>query len=117
MPGGALDECETPRQAAVREASEEVGLPRDCADGPEPTIIVWHQQAFLDHGAWKYTTIIADVVKPFEPAVPKGDSESLDVKWIAVQDVESLPLHPFFEESWPKLKSILQTAPRASLPE
>lgn len=114
MPGGALDgECETPRQAAIREASEEVGLPRACADGPDPTIIIWYQKAFLDHGSWKYTTVIADVVKTFEPSVPKVDSESLEAKWVAIQDVEQLPLHPSFEQAWPELKSILETTPGA----
>lgn len=117
MPGGALEPCETPAQAAIREASEEVGLPRGCADGPDLTITVWHQIALLDHGSWKYTTVIADVVKPFEPTVPKGDAESLEVKWVAIQDVEKLPLHPSFKEAWPELKSILETAPDAWKPE
>lgn len=99
MPGGALDEGKTPRQAAIREASEEVGLPRDCADGLDPTIIIWYEHAFLDHGTWKYTTVIANVVKPFEPAAPQGDTESLEVKWVAVKDVETLPLHPSFEQA------------------
>lgn len=114
MPGGALEKCETPRQAAIREASEEVDLPRTCADGPDPTII-WYQHAFLDHGSWKYTTVIADVVKPFEPTVPQGDSESLETKWVPVQEVETLPLHPSFEQAWPELKSILETVPGTSI--
>lgn len=111
MPGGALDEGETPRQAAIREASEEVGLPLDCADGPDPAITIWYEHAFLDHGTWKYTTVIADVVKPFEPAVQQGDTESLEVKWVAVKDVETLPLHPSFEQAWPELKSLVETGP------
>lgn len=117
MPGGALDEGESPRQAAIREASEEVGLPEDCTDGHDPTIVIWYERALLDHGAWKYTIVIADVRKPFEPEVPQGDTESLEVKWIAIQDVEGLPLHPSFEQAWPELKSILETAPGTSTPE
>lgn len=113
LPGGALDEGESPLQAAIREASEEVGLPQGCADAPDPTIVIWCQHAFLDHGSWKYTTVIADVVKPFEPKVPQGDSESLETKWVPVQEVETLPLHPSFEQAWPELKSILETEPGA----
>lgn len=117
LPGGALDEGESPRQAAIREASEEVGLPQDCADGLDPAIVIWYERALLDHRAWRYTTVIADVRKPFEPKVPHGDTESLKVKWIAIQDVEGLPLHPSFEQAWPELKSILETAPDTSTPE
>lgn len=117
MPGGALDEGESPRQAAIREASEEVGLPQDCADGLDPTIVIWYEHAFLDHGTWKYTTVIADVWKPFEPKVPQGDTESLEAKWVAIQDVETLPLHPSFKHAWPELKTILETALGGSTPK
>lgn len=116
LPGGALDEGENPRQGALREASEEVGLPQECADGPDPVVTIWYERAFLDHGAWKYTTVIADVVKPFEPTVPQGDAESLEVKWVPIKEVEALPLHPSFEQAWPALRSILETAPGASKP-
>ncbi|KAI3394006.1 hypothetical protein diail_3322 [Diaporthe ilicicola] len=86
IPGGALHEDENPRAGAIRVASEEVGLPPDCADGADPTIIIWHEQAFFDHVTWRHTTVIADVFKPFGPSVPEGDTESLEVKWVALED-------------------------------
>lgn len=113
-PGGALDEGEDPGQGAVREASEEVGLPQDCADGPDPMIAILTEKAFMDHGAWKYTTVFAEVLKPFEPTVPQGDIESLEVKWVAIEDVEKLTLHPAFKEAWPEVKSILETLAESS---
>jgi 8-oxo-dGTP diphosphatase len=109
IPGGALNEGEEPAQAALREASEEVGLPKNCVDGSDPMVIVLDECALLDHGAWKYTTVTALVDKPFEPTLPKGDIESLDAKWIPLQDVEKLPLHPDFAKAWPLLKAMLET--------
>ncbi|KAH8761071.1 NUDIX hydrolase [Diaporthe sp. PMI_573] len=114
LPGGALDEGENPAQGALREAAEEAGLPQDCADGLDPTIVILSEKAFLDHGAWKYTTVTAEVVKPFEPTIPKEDTESLEVKWVAIQDVETLPLHPSFGQAWPELKSVLEAMAGAS---
>lgn len=107
LPGGVLNRGETPREGAIREASEEAGLPRDCTKGVYPLIIVKHEQAFFDHGTWQYTTVIANVMKAFEPIVPQGDNESLQVKWVALHEVEALPLHPSFSEAWPEIRSIL----------
>ncbi|POS81005.1 hypothetical protein DHEL01_v200578 [Diaporthe helianthi] len=114
VPGGALDEGENPGQGALREASEEIGLAEDCVDGLDPTVTILRERAFMDHGAWKYTTVFAEVVKPFEPSVPEGDTESLEVRWVAIEDVEKLPLHPAFEEAWPEAKSILDTMAEVS---
>ncbi|KAG8157314.1 hypothetical protein KVR01_012698 [Diaporthe batatas] len=107
IPGGALGTGEDPVQGALREASEEVGLPQDCAGGLDPVIAILGEKAFMNHGVWKYTTVFAEVLKQFEPSVPQGDWESLEVKWVAFKDVEKLPLHPEFGDAWPRMKSIL----------
>lgn len=114
IPGGALDEGENPGQGALREASEEVGLPQGCADGLDPTVVILSEKAFMDHGAWKYTTVFAELLKQFEPSVPQGDTESLEVKWVPIEDVEKLPLHPAFEQSWPEVRCILKDLAEAT---
>jgi len=59
----------------------------------------------VDLGFWSYTTVIVDVVRPFEAVV--ADPESIELRWVAVDDVEGLPLHPSFEEAWPTLRALL----------
>lgn len=108
IPGGALNEGEDERDCALRKASEEVGLPLECTKGRDRSIITWFEHAYLDHGTWSYTTVIANEVRQvFEPTVPEGDSETLEVKWVPIGDVHTLPLHPAFEEAWSDIRRVL----------
>ncbi len=101
LPGGALHEGETAIVGAVREAQEEAGVP-DGAVRPRFTSV-------LDLDIWSYTTVIADVVQPFEPVI--SDPESVALAWVAVDEVDSLPLHPGFCRSWPVLRDLLDVRP------
>jgi hypothetical protein len=40
-----------------------------------------------------------------------GDAESIEVRWVPLDDVESLPLHPSFAERWPQLRPDLFRRP------
>jgi 8-oxo-dGTP pyrophosphatase MutT (NUDIX family) len=93
LPGGARHEGETAVAAALREAEEEAGVPAARLQ------IVF--SSVLDLGFWSYTTVVATVVDEFEAEI--GDAESLELRWIAPDDVASLPLHPGFAASWPRL--------------
>jgi 8-oxo-dGTP diphosphatase len=93
MPGGARHEHESATDAAVREAGEEAGVP--------PSVLAVRFSAVLDLGYWSYTTVVADAVERFEPVV--SDPESIELRWIAIDRVTDLPLHPRFAESWSEL--------------
>ncbi|MBB5938655.1 NUDIX domain-containing protein [Streptomyces zagrosensis] len=41
LPGGRVDQGEAPRQAAVREVREELGLDLDLSIGLEPLVVAW----------------------------------------------------------------------------
>jgi 8-oxo-dGTP diphosphatase len=97
VPGGARHEGESAVAAAVREAGEEAGVPADALDVRFTTV--------LDLGYWSYTTVVADATERFTPVV--SDPESIALRWVAVAEVDELPLHPRFAESWPVLRSRL----------
>lgn len=94
VPGGARDSAETALQAALRETAEEAGI--DPAD-VRPTGL-----SVDDHGGWSYTTVVAAPRTRVTPRPTGGESE--DVRWVAVADVGTLPLHPGFAAAWPRLR-------------
>lgn len=98
LPGGARHLGEDAISAAVREAGEEAGVP-----GGAVVVAGLHR---FDVGYWSYTTVLADVVRPFEPVI--ADPESEDLAWVPLERVEDLPLHPAFARSWPALRARLQ---------
>lgn len=99
LPGGALREGESAIDAALREANEEAGVPRDA--------IRTRQVSVFELGYWRYTTVIGDVVRPFEPTI--SDPESHALAWVPVDLVDQRPLHPGFASSWTKLRALLAT--------
>ncbi|WP_306419156.1 NUDIX hydrolase [Cellulomonas telluris] len=95
LPGGARGADETPEQAALREAHEEAGV-----DAAGLRVLGTH---VLEHPDWSYTTVLAETLVPFEPAVT--DAESLEVAWVALDDVTERPLLPAFADAWPGLRA------------
>lgn len=98
LPGGARKEHETAHHAALREAYEEAGVPDDAVT---PLF-----ESEFDLGFWSYTTVAVRVVRLFAPIV--ADAESVAVRWIALDDVDALPLHPGFATAWPALRTRLE---------
>ncbi len=98
VPGGALQPDETPLLGALREAAEEAAIA--SAD------IVVRGDFVVDHGTWRYTTVVADVApgRLIEPRA--ADAESLDVRWVTVDQVPALPLLPAFAAAWPRLLTL-----------
>jgi 8-oxo-dGTP diphosphatase len=97
IPGGARHRGESAFEAALREATEEAGLPQG--------LVVARFESVLDLGYWSYTTVVADATERFPPVV--SDPESIELRWVPVDAVDELPLHPRFAESWPALRTRL----------
>lgn len=94
LPGGARHEGESAIDGALREAGEEAGVPADQL-----------RIAFtstLDLGYWSYVTVVARAAAAFTPRI--GDAESLELRWVPVDEVDELPLHPGFGAAWPQLR-------------
>jgi 8-oxo-dGTP diphosphatase len=97
IPGGARDSHETPLEAALREANEEIGIDINLVSAVDEFVD--------DHITWSYHTIIAKA----DPALVAHEmnDESLEVKWIPIREIEDQKLHPSFANTWPKLREKL----------
>lgn len=95
-PGGAINTGESPLSAAMRESQEELGQ--------FPAYNLQHLHT-NDHGGWAYHTVTADVPHPFYPHAQGWDpNESSDAGWFTPHEIDELPLHPGFRESWNQFK-------------
>lgn len=97
LPGGARHAGESAVDGAARESAEEAGVP---PGGIRPVLAT-----VLDLGFWSYTTVTARVLHPFEPRV--ADAESIALRWVPVDEVAALELHPGFGGSWAMLREEL----------
>jgi 8-oxo-dGTP diphosphatase len=99
IPGGARDSHESTIEGAFREAIEETGI---------ETMLLTPLHTFIDdHGSWKYETVIARAEEGL--VAHEVNDESHEVRWVEIEKVAELPLHPSFAKSWPELQSILKT--------
>ena len=94
LPGGARDSHENARTAALREAAEETDL--------DPSRLRVADLIADDHGGWTYTTVVART--DVRLAVRAAGGESEQVRWVTVEEVGRLPLHPGFAAMWPALR-------------
>ncbi|MBF4619609.1 NUDIX domain-containing protein [Clavibacter sp. VKM Ac-2542] len=97
LPGGARHAGESAVDGAAREDAEEAGVP---PAGIRPVLAT-----VLDLGFWSYTTVTARTIRPFEPRV--ADAESIELRWVPVDEVDGLELHPGFGRAWPMLRDEL----------
>lgn len=104
VPGGALAPHETPVDGALRESLEEAAV--------EPRAVHVLGTHVLDHGPWAYTTVLADVAPGARVTPGAADPESLEVRWVAVDEVTTLPLLPAFAAAWPGLRARLDGVSR-----
>lgn len=94
--GGARNSGETAEQAAAREAGEEAGL-QGSHYRPVGTFVD-------DHGGWSYTTVVGharDAVR-----LTALTAETLEMRWVAVEDLHRLPLHPGFAATFDAVRAI-----------
>jgi len=97
LPGGAMDSEETPAEAALREADEEVML--------DPKLVVPRGMYSDEHGGWAYHTVLAQAAEPVR--VVSDSYESDEAVWLAAAEVGLLDLHPGFASTWPVLREAL----------
>ena len=98
IPGGARDSHESVTEGAIREVVEETGI--------DPQYLNPRDTHIDDHGIWSYQTIIAEASAELE--AHELNDESHEVKWVLLDDVTRLPLHPSFAKSWPDLRSKIE---------
>ncbi len=98
--GGALDEGESPFEAAMREASEEVG-----------EVPLGHrllgEYVFAPAADWTYTTVAVEVDELFGESM---NFETDAVEWVPVDVVADRALHPGFAAAWPHLRNVIEAA-------
>ncbi|CAB4669379.1 MAG: NUDIX domain-containing protein [Actinobacteria bacterium] len=97
VPGGARDSHESPVDAAIREAVEETGI--------EPHLLTVHLTHTVDHGIWRYDTIIAAAHPELVPH--HMNEEGQELRWISWEEIDAMKLHPSFAASWPAVKLLL----------
>ena len=97
IPGGARDSHESIIEGAFREAVEETGI---------DTQLLTPLHTFTDdHGSWKYDTVIARAAAGL--IAHEVNDESHEVRWVDIDHVSQMALHPSFAKSWPELQEIL----------
>jgi 8-oxo-dGTP diphosphatase len=97
IPGGARDSHESTLEGAFREAIEETGI---------DTELLTPLHTFTDdHGSWKYDTVIARAEVGL--VAHEVNDESHEVRWVQIDLVSQMALHPSFAKSWPELKQLL----------
>ena len=94
--GGARNSGETAAYAAQREAAEEAGV----APGSYAVL----GEFVDDHGGWAYTTVVGRAARAF--VLSALTPETIDLRWVGVEAVGELPLHPGFAATWEAVREI-----------
>lgn len=111
LPGGARDSHETAAESALRESFEETGISAEQVEVLEAIVTAGPFEADPKRpklaGQWTYTTVIARTVSG-EALDTTANEESLELKWVRLNEVESFNLMPAFAAAWPGLKEKLK---------
>ena len=96
IPGGALDEGETPLEGALREFDEEIGVP---LQQHQFEVVHEHED---DHGGWSYWTLVVDVPDRFD--LPTSLTwETAEVRWVRASELATLELFGAFRATLARL--------------
>ena len=95
LPGGGLDFGEHPREALVREVAEECGL--TCEPGPllevhDVNVVGTAPSGRHEEFHGVHLIFSASVAEDTEPRVVEKDGTTDDVRWVARDELASLPL-------------------------
>ncbi|WP_299040196.1 NUDIX domain-containing protein [uncultured Pseudokineococcus sp.] len=97
LPGGAVDSHEDAVAGALREAHEETGVPPGAVD-------VVGQRVTADLGGWRYTVVLGRLRAGSGASPSAATAESDEVRWVALDEVARLPLHPGLAPTWEDLR-------------
>ena len=89
LPGGKIDPGESPREAAVREVMEEVGL--DVSGGGEP-LGRFHDVAANEPDAWVDATVYVTHLHAGHDPAPRA--EIVEQRWLGLDDEMPADLAP-----------------------
>ena len=103
IPGGAREYHETPEAAALRETQEECGiaphevevLAAEVTAGPYPG------------DGWTYTTVVARTCSG-DILPTQANEESKELRWVPLDEMESLDLLPPFRGALPHIARLCQ---------
>ncbi|WP_125774168.1 NUDIX domain-containing protein [Antribacter gilvus] len=109
IPGGALAPGEEPLAGALREALEEAAV--------HPADVRVVGTSTLQHPAWRYTTVVAEEAPGATVRPAPADPESLEVRWVSLDELATLPLLPAFADALPRLLSLLDHGAAAARDE
>ena len=87
IPGGKAKKGELPLDTARRESKEE------CGENEGQRFGHFDSKDGLHH----FHTYLYSIASPFEVKISKEHTHS---KWVALEDVQGMQLHPKFKESW-----------------
>ena len=102
LPGGALEELETPEQGAAREVHEELGFTQEFLHNMTP--IGTHKVTIdvPEKGQWSYSNIAVDV--PSRPDLTWDEGELGGAKWATAEELVAMSAN---DEIHPALKANL----------
>ena len=96
IPGGAISDGETAIEGALRESFEEANITSQDID-----VVGAYCES---HGNWRYTTVFA-FEKPGHCVNPCAhDDESMEIKWVPIDDVPKLKLLTAMRTDWPSFR-------------
>jgi 8-oxo-dGTP pyrophosphatase MutT (NUDIX family) len=81
LPGGKIDPGETPREAAIREVMEEVGID---VSAHRDALGQFHDVAANEPGSWVDATVFVAHLDPGHAPAPLAEIE--EQRWLAVHD-------------------------------
>jgi 8-oxo-dGTP diphosphatase len=102
VPGGAIEPGEDVVEAALREAREEAQIDRN-------QIRVVTTIPGTVHPEWSYTYVLAETARGEADDVPGGNYEAQETRWVDLDRVDELALHPGFAHDWPRLRTVIST--------
>ena len=101
IPGGAISDGETAIEGALRESFEEANITSQDID-----VVGAYCE---NHGNWRYTTVFA-FEKPGTCVNPCAhDDESMEIKWVPIDDVPNLKLLTAMRTDWPSFRARLDS--------
>ena len=101
IPGGAISDGESAIEGALRESFEEANI----TSGDIEVVGAYRE----DHGNWRYTTVFAFEKPGYSVDPCAHDDESMEIKWVPIDDVPKLKLLTAMRTDWPSFRARLDS--------